>query len=64
MFEYYFVDPLIEDGEPYQVSESDFDDIIIKYRDLFSMHYDKDDVNRQNFYDVSGKLFAYRIRKK
>lgn len=63
MFEYYFIDSL-NDDEPYLVSESDFDDIVIKYRDLFSMHYDKDDVNRQNFYDVSGKLVAYRIRKK
>lgn len=63
MFEYYFVDPLIEDGEPYQVSESDFDDVIIKYRDLFTMRYDNDDINRQNFYSLYGKLVAFRIKK-
>ena len=60
-YEYYFIDFLTRD--PYQVSESDFDDIIIKYRDLFTMHYDKD-INRQNFYDVNGNLFAFRIKKK
>lgn len=64
MFEYYFVDPLIEDAEPYQVSESYFDDVIVKYRDLFTMHYDENDINRQNFYSLYGKLVAFRIKKK
>lgn len=64
MFEYYFINPL--DGSSYQVSESDFDDVVIKYRYLFTMHYDKDDINRQNFYgkDVQGRLVAFRIKKK
>lgn len=61
-YEYYFIDPLTCD--PYQVSESDFDNIIFKYRDLYVMEYDKDDINRQNFYDRSGYLQAYRIKKK
>lgn len=63
-WDYYFIDPVLEDGEPYQVSESYFDDVIIKYRDLFTMHYDKDDINRQNFYDVNGNLVAFRIKRK
>ena len=43
-------------NELIEVTEEDFDNIVIKYRSLYTMKYDG---NAQNFY-INGKLEARR----
>lgn len=48
-------------GEPYKVTEDLFFAVVGYDRKLIPMHYDKDNINRQNFY-LDGVLLGYRER--
>lgn len=56
---FYLKDPFTGKLEP--CTEEDFDNIVIKHRSIYEMHYDKDDINAQNFY-IDGELEARRER--
>lgn len=58
-FTYYLVN--IFTGKGYEVSEEVFFDVVGYDRRAIPMHYDKDDVNRQNFY-MGDAIIAYRVR--
>lgn len=58
-FKCYLLDILT--NEPYEVSEEEFFSVVGYDRSLVPMHYDKDNINRQNFF-LDGNLIAYRER--
>ena len=59
-FRYYVQNLLID--EAYEVSEKEFWAVVGYDRSLVTMNYDKDNINRQNFF-MDGVLIAYRERK-
>ena len=60
-FKYYLLD--LFTNKPYEVSEEDFFEIVGYDRRLVPMHYDKENINRQNFF-LGDTLIAYRVRQK
>ena len=58
-FRYYLLNILT--NKPYEVSEEVFFNIVGYDRDFIPMHYDKDNINRQNFF-LDGAIIAYRER--
>lgn len=59
-FIYYLVNGI--SGEPYKVSEEEFFKVVGYKRSVVPMHYDKDNINRQNFF-LDGNLIGYRVRQ-
>lgn len=58
-FRYYLISILT--NEPYLVSENEFFKVVGYDRRLIPMYYDKNNINRQNFY-LDGMIIAYRER--
>lgn len=58
-FKYYLVELLTD--TPYEVSEDEFFKVVGYNRRVVPMHYDKENINRQNFY-MDNTLIAYRVR--
>ena len=58
-FKYYLLELLTD--TPYEVSEEEFFSVVGYNRSLVPMHYDKDNINRQNFF-LGGTMIAYRER--
>ena len=58
-FKYYLLNVIT--GAPYEVSEEDFFLVVGYNRRLVPMHYDKENINRQNFF-MGGNLIGYRER--
>lgn len=56
----YFLSDLFT-GEFYEVSDSEFFEIVGTDRDFIPMRYAEDNINRQNFF-FNGELIAYRER--
>ncbi len=48
-------------SEPLEVSEEEFFKVVGYNRGLIPMHYDIENINRQNFF-LNDSLIAYRIR--
>ena len=69
-FRYFITSPFdpYDDNQAMEVSEAEFFDLVGFNRDLVPMRYDKNNINRQNFYseDAVGREFpvAFRIRGK
>jgi hypothetical protein len=59
-FECFIVDIF---GNSISVSEDEFFKLVGFDRELVPMHYDKNNINRQNFY-LNDNLIAYRVRGK
>lgn len=61
---YYITSPFapFDDTEAFEVSEKDFDACVGYDRRLVPMHYDSENINRQNFY-MNDVLIAFRVRK-
>lgn len=57
--EHYLLDILT--GKPCKVTEDVFFSVVGYDRQLVPMHYDKDNINRQNFY-LDGAMIGYRER--
>ena len=57
-FIYYLLDAL---HKPINVSEDEFFSVVGFDRSLVPMEYDKDNINRQNFF-LDGRLIGYRER--
>ena len=57
-FTYFLFDAL---HKPIKVSENEFFRVVGFDRSIVPMEYDKDDINRQNFY-LDGRLIGYRQR--
>lgn len=55
---YYMVMPF---GDPLEVNEDEFFRLVGTNRRLVPMKYDKDNINRQNFY-LDGCLIGFRVR--
>lgn len=58
-FKHYLIDLLTDSS--YEVSEDEFFSVVGYNRNLVPMHYDKGNINRQNFF-LDGTLIAYRER--
>lgn len=58
-FTYYLVSVIT--GDSYEVSEDEFFSVVGYDRSLVPMHYNRDNVNRQDFF-LDGDLIGYRIR--
>ena len=58
-FRYYMLD--LFDNIPFEVEEEEFFNMVGYDRSLVPMHYDKDNINRQNFF-LDGVLIGYRER--
>lgn len=58
-FKYYLIS--IITGNGYEVSEEDFFNVVGTDRRTIPMHYDKENINRQNFF-LDSTLIGYRVR--
>ncbi len=58
-FRYYLLG--LMDNIPFEVEEAEFFNVVGYDRRLVPMHYDKDNINRQNFF-LDGNLIGYRER--
>lgn len=58
-FNYYLVD--IFTNEPYSVCEKEFYSVVGHDRSVVTMHYHKDNINRQDFF-FDDILIGYRVR--
>lgn len=58
-FTYYLCD--LFTGEPIRVTEKEFFNIVGYNRKTVPMHYDKNNVNRQNFF-LGNAILGYRVR--
>lgn len=60
-FRYFLLD--LFTNEPLEVSEEEFFKVVGYNRGLIPMHYDKENINRQNFF-WGDSLIVYRTRYK
>lgn len=58
-FKYYLLE--VFTGVPYEVSEDEFFNVVGFDRRIIPMHYDEDNINRQNFF-LAGEIIGYRER--